>query len=70
MDYFDGTDNIKEAERDSHGMHVTGLQTGNPDKEVMERTHKRSMVQTRSASYVCCVFQIVKNNNRSALYVC
>ena len=31
-DYFDGTDNIKEAERDSHGMHVTGIATGNPDK--------------------------------------
>ena len=28
-DYFDGTDNIKEAERDSHGMHVTGIATGN-----------------------------------------
>ena len=33
MTTFDGTDNIKEAERDSHGMHVTGIATGNPDKE-------------------------------------
>lgn len=32
-DYFDGTDNIKEKEVDSHGMHVTGIATGNPDKE-------------------------------------
>ena len=32
-DYFDGTDKIKEAERTSHGMHVTGIAAGNPDKE-------------------------------------
>ena len=42
-DYFDGTDNIKEAERDSHGMHVTGIATGNPDKEA-GNGEKRSMV--------------------------
>ena len=36
-DYFDGTDNIKEAERDSHGMHVTGIATGNPDKAAGDR---------------------------------
>ena len=29
-DYFDGTDNIKEAEKESHGMHVTGIVAGNP----------------------------------------
>ena len=29
-DYFDGTDKIKEAERTSHGMHVTGIAAGNP----------------------------------------
>ena len=28
-DYFDGTDNIKEAEKESHGMHVTGIVAGN-----------------------------------------
>ena len=32
-DYMDGDDNIKEKDHDSHGMHVTGIATGNPDKK-------------------------------------
>ena len=30
---MDGDDNIKEKDHDSHGMHVTGIATGNPDKK-------------------------------------
>ena len=32
-DYMDGDDNIKEKDTSSHGMHVTGIATGNPDKK-------------------------------------
>lgn len=32
-DYMDGDDNIKEKDTSSHGMHVTGIATGNPGKK-------------------------------------
>ncbi len=50
----------KEAERDSHGMHVTGIATGNPDKEA-GNGEKRSMVWHQKRKLCLCVsFRIVK----------
>ena len=61
-DYFDGTDKIKEAERTSHGMHVTGIAAGNPDKEA-PNGEKGLWCGARSSSYVyACLFQTAKND--------
>lgn len=32
--YMDGNDTIKEKDQSSHGMHVTGIATGNPNKAI------------------------------------
>lgn len=44
-DYMDGDDNIKEKDHDSHGMHVTGIATGNPDKKLGMATTYMELLQ-------------------------
>ena len=67
-DYFDGTDNIKEAERDSHGMHVTGIATGNPDK-VAGNGEKIYGVAPEAQVMFMRVFSVRQKTTGSALYV-
>ncbi|EQC73084.1 Serine endopeptidase ScpC [Streptococcus sp. HSISM1] len=67
-DYFDGTDNIKEAERDSHGMHVTGIATGNPDKEA-GNGEKIYGVAPEAQVMFMRVFSDRQKTTGSALYV-
>ena len=67
-DYFDGTDNIKEAERDSHGMHVTGIATGNPDK-VAGNGEKIYGVAPEAQVMFMRVFSDRQKTTGSALYV-
>ena len=67
-DYFDGTDNIKEGERESHGMHVTGIATGNPDK-VAANGEKIYGVAPEAQVMFMRVFSDRQRTTGSALYV-
>lgn len=67
-DYFDGTDNIKEAERESHGMHVTGIATGNPDKDAANGEKIYGVAPEAQVMFMR-VFSDRQKTTGSALYV-
>ena len=55
---MDGDDNIKEKDHDSHGMHVTGIATGNPDKKAGDGNYVYG-VAPEAPSDVLCVFSLI-----------
>ena len=67
-DYFDGTDKIKEAERTSHGMHVTGIAAGNPDKEAPNGEKVYGVAPEAQVMFMR-VFSDRQKTTSSALYV-
>ena len=67
-DYFDGTDNIKEAEKESHGMHVTGIVAGNPVNKA-PNSEKVYGVAPEAQIMFMRVFSDRDKTTASALYV-
>jgi len=67
-DYFDGTDNIKEAEKESHGMHVTGIVAGNPINKA-PNSEKVYGVAPEAQIMFMRVFSDRDKTTASALYV-
>ena len=67
-DYFDGTDNIKEAEKESHGMHVTGIVAGNPINKA-PNSEKVYGVAPEAQIMFMRVFSDRNKTTASALYV-
>ena len=67
-DYMDGDDNIKEKDHESHGMHVTGIAAGNPDKKAGDGNYVYGVAPEAQVMFMR-VFSDRSSSTSDAIYV-